>query len=661
MSIADDALRNLWLELGGEPEALQHLILTGEDPVLPSTFPIGTAASVTTAAAALAGAEFWRARGGAAQRVSVDMRAAGMAFRSERYLRIDGASQREPFGPIGGLYRCRDGWVQIHAGFPHHRDIALKVLGCAGDRDAVAAALAGWSALDFESAVTDTGGCAAAVRTPEDWAGNPHAAEILSQPLIAVEDLGGATPECAPLGPRPLSGVRVLDLTRVIAGPVCGRTLAEHGADVLRIASPNLPSRPDLVIDTGHGKRSAWVDLDTDDGRATLWALIRQADVLVQSYRPGALAARGFGPEQVAAERPGIVYVSLSAYGERGPWAGKRGFDSLVQCVTGIAREEADAFGDDAPRHLPCQALDHATGYLAAFGAMIGLLRRARGRRRYACPAVARPDRRLAVRSRTRRRRGRARSQHRRHKRSHADDPIPGRRAPPRPPSRHPVGNAAPLGSASGPAGQRQPGLAGSGLTVASPSRLRADDLPWVHQVVGVEGSLDGAHEVDPVAVLCVEELNLAVADAVLSGAGAVHGDGAGDQALIERRGARDFVRIVRVEHHVDMEVAIADMADDRRQQPLLLDVLAGLGDALRQPRDRHADVGRPGARAGPERHVGVVRVMACLPQRRALLGAGSPSRSWRRRTRAAMAWTASACSLTPASVPWKLEEKVRP
>ena len=306
------------------------------------------------------------------------MRAAATAFRSERYLQIDSQSQREPFGAIGGFYQAGDGnWLQIHAGFPHHRDIALQVLGCTAERRAVETALAPWSARDVEQAVTEAGGCAAAVRSAEEWAAQPHADAVASQKLVSFEQVGDAARECRPLGPRPLSGIRVLDLTRVIAGPVCGRTLAEHGADVLRIASPNLPSRPDLVIDTGHGKRSAWVDLDTEDGRSRLWALIREADVLVQSYRPGALAARGFGPEQVAAARPGIVYVSLSAYGVDGPWAGKRGFDSLVQCVTGIADEEAIAGGADAPRHLPCQALDHATGYLSAFAAIVGLLRRA--------------------------------------------------------------------------------------------------------------------------------------------------------------------------------------------------------------------------------------------------------------------------------------------
>ncbi|HEX2885092.1 CoA transferase, partial [Vineibacter terrae] len=177
---------------------------------------------------------------------------------------------------------------------------------------------------------------------------------------------------------QPLSGVRVLDLTRIIAGPVCGRTLAAHGADVLLISGPHLPSVEPLVIDTGRGKRAAHIDLRTPDGKDALRALAREADVFVQGYRPGAIAGHGFDPAALAALRPGIVCVTLSAYGEAGPWAARRGFDSLVQTASGINYAEAEAAGVTEPRALPCQALDHASGYLLALGAMMALLRRAR-------------------------------------------------------------------------------------------------------------------------------------------------------------------------------------------------------------------------------------------------------------------------------------------
>jgi len=177
---------------------------------------------------------------------------------------------------------------------------------------------------------------------------------------------------------RPLAGVKVLDLTRIIAGPVCGRTLAAHGADVLLVTASHLPAMAPLVIDTGRGKLSTAIDLRESRGRETLAALVRDADVFVQGYRPGAVAAFGFGAQEVARIRPGIVYVSLCAYGHEGPWAGRRGFDSLVQTASGFNAAEAEAFGAGEPKPLPAQALDHATGFLMAFAAISALARRAR-------------------------------------------------------------------------------------------------------------------------------------------------------------------------------------------------------------------------------------------------------------------------------------------
>jgi crotonobetainyl-CoA:carnitine CoA-transferase CaiB-like acyl-CoA transferase len=176
---------------------------------------------------------------------------------------------------------------------------------------------------------------------------------------------------------RPLSGIKVLDLTRIIAGPVCGRALAGHGAEVLLVTAAHLPSMLPLVIDTGRGKLSATIDLRQSSGRETLAQLVRQADVFVQGYRPGAVAAHGFSAEEVARLRPGIIYASLSAYGHEGPWAYRRGFDSLVQTASGLNLAEAEAFGSPEPRALPAQALDHATGYLLAFAIMAALQRRA--------------------------------------------------------------------------------------------------------------------------------------------------------------------------------------------------------------------------------------------------------------------------------------------
>jgi crotonobetainyl-CoA:carnitine CoA-transferase CaiB-like acyl-CoA transferase len=195
-------------------------------------------------------------------------------------------------------------------------------------------------------------------------------------PLLSLERIGDAPPLPWPDGERPLAGIKVLDLTRIIAGPVCGLTLAAHGADVMLVTSPNLPAIAPLVIDTGRGKLSTHIDLRADAGRKAFAALLREADVVVQGYRPGGLEALGFGPQDAARIRPGIVYVTLCAYGHAGPWAGRRGFDSLMQTASGFNAAEAEAAGIAGPKPLPAQVLDHATGYLLAYGAMSALLRR---------------------------------------------------------------------------------------------------------------------------------------------------------------------------------------------------------------------------------------------------------------------------------------------
>jgi crotonobetainyl-CoA:carnitine CoA-transferase CaiB-like acyl-CoA transferase len=377
------ALKHLWTVAGCDPVALHAVSLSGADPALPSVHRVGTLATATIAATGLAAAEFRRLRTGARQHVSVQMRRALAAFRSERYLRIDDGPPPALRDPVMGFYETGDGrWIQLHTNFAHHLQGVLSVLGCDNDRAAVAAAIRGWEGATLDSTLADAGLCAALIRSPDEWAALEQAKAIARLPLFEIERIGDAPTEPpretdvgADVGP--LAGVRVLDLSRIIAGPVAGRALAHHGADVLMINGPHLPNIAPLVIDNGRGKRSALVDLRDATGRDTLRGLAREADVFLQAYRPGALAARGFGPDELARLRPGIVYVSVCAYGHTGPWAQRRGFDSLVQSASGIAWNERAAAGCAEPRHLPCQALDHATGYLAAFGAMVALARRA--------------------------------------------------------------------------------------------------------------------------------------------------------------------------------------------------------------------------------------------------------------------------------------------
>ncbi|QDQ25401.1 CoA transferase [Chitinimonas arctica] len=374
---AVQALAQLWQASGLDPAALARVRLGGSRS-LPSSFAVGAAAQASIAAAGLAAAELWRLRNGQHQTVSVDMGHAVAEFRSERYLRVDDQQPADPWDKIAGAYRCGDGrWLRLHTNFPHHRDGVLKLLGCEHDRASVEAALQAWQAEAFETAASEQGMVVAAMRSFAEWDAHPQAAAVRALPAFTLERIGDAPVQPPAPAERPLSGIRALDLTRVIAGPVCGRTLAAHGAEVLHISSPQLPTIPPLDIDTGRGKRSCHLDLEQAGDRGALQALLRDADLFVQGYRPGGLAERGFGPEQAAALRPGIVYISLSAYGHIGPWAQKRGFDSLLQSACGFNHAEAEAAGQDAPRPLPMQVLDHASGYLMALGAMAALHRRA--------------------------------------------------------------------------------------------------------------------------------------------------------------------------------------------------------------------------------------------------------------------------------------------
>jgi crotonobetainyl-CoA:carnitine CoA-transferase CaiB-like acyl-CoA transferase len=376
------ALEPIWRAAGLPAGALQHLDLIGHEPVLRSSFAIGTAAQTTLAAAALAAAEIGHQRNGLRQQVQVDMRHAALECCGR--FTIDGRVP-EVWDKLAGLYPCADGaWVRLHTNFAHHRDGTLRLLGLPVGpdtaRESVANALQTWPALDFEEAAAGAGLVVAALRSIDEWDRHPQSAAVAREPLVVIEKIGEAPPLAWPRLPvqaRPLGGLHVLDLTRVLAGPVCGRTLAAYGADVLLVNAPHLPNI-EAIIDTSRGKLSALTDLRDADGRAGLLAVLRDAHVFVQGYRPGALAAFGFGPDAVAQSRPGIVMVSLSAYGVTGPWAGRRGFDSLVQTATGLNHAEAQAAGSAQPKPLPMQILDMASGFLMAFGAQAALWRQQR-------------------------------------------------------------------------------------------------------------------------------------------------------------------------------------------------------------------------------------------------------------------------------------------
>ncbi|MEV1068220.1 CoA transferase [Streptomyces sp. NPDC050263] len=363
-------IKSAWSELGGDPALLARVSTVVREGALSARLPVRELARACVGACALAGAELGARRAGLPEvpEVRVDDGAVATAFASERQVLVDG---RAPvvFAPLSRFWRTADGWVRTHANYPHHRTRLLTALDLPGDADpaVVEAALAERSALDVEDAVYAADGLAVALRTPQQWSAHEQAAVIAGRPLVERGRLDGARARAfAPLDGTPLlpaAGLRVLDLTRVLAGPVATRTLALLGADVLRVDAPRPAELPDQHADTGFGKRSALLDLTATADRRVFEELLAAADVVVTGYRPGALDRFGLSPEALAERRPGLVVAQVSAWGAYGPWGGRRGFDSLVQAATGIAAVEGSA---ERPGALPAQALDHGTGYLLA-------------------------------------------------------------------------------------------------------------------------------------------------------------------------------------------------------------------------------------------------------------------------------------------------------
>ena len=378
--MTNDILCTLLPIAGWDEERTQGLTITGgTDPILPTSFRIGDTSTAALSAVGLAVSDLWESRTGRRQEVSVDARRATASLRSGKYIQLDGAGVSTERNTVMGVYPTKDGrWSYLHCNFPNHRAAALSVLGVAEDRDAVTKAVAKWNAQDLEDAIIEAKGAGGMVRTMEEWAKHPQAAAIANLPLMEIVKLADSPPEALPEGSRPLSGVRVLDLTRVLAGPTCARTLAEHGADVMKITGAHLPNIGYQEYDTGHGKLNAQLDLRETKDMETLRGLVSQTDVFSQGYRPGTLGGRGLSPEELAELRPGIVYISLCAFSHMGPWASRRGFDTVVQTVSGITNRQGDLFpgANPGPQFYPVSAIDYLTGYLMALGGMVALNRR---------------------------------------------------------------------------------------------------------------------------------------------------------------------------------------------------------------------------------------------------------------------------------------------
>lgn len=370
---ASHFLRELWLASGGDAAYLAQVQLTGEG-ALPSCFAVTDFAAAAIGAASLAISELLHTTLNVAPAVTVDRRLASFWFGTS--LRAQGWSLPPQWDAVAGDYRAADAWIRLHTNAPHHRQAALAVLGTPADRDAVANAVSRWEADALERAIVEHQGCAAVMRTQQQWVAHPQGVSVATEPLLSRTHVAATDRLATPVSrTRPLQGVRVLDLTRILAGPVATRFLAGFGAQVLRI-DPYGWEEPGTVPEVVLGKRCARLNLRDCAERAIFERLLSQADVLVHGYRADALARLGLGADCRRALNPGLIDISLNAYGWSGPWRERRGFDSLVQMSTGIADAGMRAQASDKPTPLPVQALDHATGYLLAAAAVRGVTQR---------------------------------------------------------------------------------------------------------------------------------------------------------------------------------------------------------------------------------------------------------------------------------------------
>jgi crotonobetainyl-CoA:carnitine CoA-transferase CaiB-like acyl-CoA transferase len=382
MSLASQAFDQL-IRLAGR-EQPDFVEIQSGPAALSTRFAADEAASAALAAGATLAADLWRLRSGERQTVSVATREAAAGLVGFTYQRFANASHAPAMPGADGRHRTaangfmptRDGRVVfLHPSFPDSVPKMMRLLGCPDERGAVLATVAKWDAPALEAAIAEAGLCGAMVRSPQEWDASEQGRVLAARPVVEVTKIADSPPEPMPgNGDMPLSGLRVLDLTRVLAGPTCARTLAQYGAEVMCISSPNLPSVPAFVSDTGHGKLAAFLDLTVEDERERLRELVRQSDVFSQGYRAGALERLGFGALELARLRPGIIYTSINCYGHEGPWSGRPGWEQLAQTVSGMAHVHG---GQAGPKLQPGAVTDYTTGFLAAFGSMIALWRRA--------------------------------------------------------------------------------------------------------------------------------------------------------------------------------------------------------------------------------------------------------------------------------------------
>jgi crotonobetainyl-CoA:carnitine CoA-transferase CaiB-like acyl-CoA transferase len=361
-----------------------EVTIKGNDPVFSARFKIGETTANILAGVGVAVTDIHEMKTGRRQKVDIDVRHAAATCQSSKLmLRAENGGGWKPvqspsmehMRQITQPWQTKDGrWYLPHFNLPHLHDRVIGVLKCESSAAGVQKAVAKWDSLELEEAVAAARACGSIIRSNKEWLEHPHGKVLAGRALIDIQRIGDSDPVPFPKGERPLSGIRVLDLTRILAGPICARTLAENGADVLMVTAEHLPQVPEHVMDTSHGKRSTFLDLNKAEHVATIKRLVRTADVFSQGYRPGIMDKLGMTPEELAKERPGLIYVSISAYGHGGPLSNRGGWEQIAQCATGICLDN----GDERPKLLPASACDYTTGYNGAYGVLLALARRAR-------------------------------------------------------------------------------------------------------------------------------------------------------------------------------------------------------------------------------------------------------------------------------------------
>ena len=384
MSVFDKLMAIRGLPLPDKDE----VSITGSDPVLNTNFRLAATASAAIAGIGVAVNDLWEMKTGRRQSIAIDAIAATAALKSKNFFQAKNAdgvfenvtdASHEANRGLTGIFQTKDGrWVLPHFGLDHLRRRMLDLLQADANTDSIAKAVAKWDALDLENAIDEARVCGGMIRTNEEWLKEPHGKILAAKPVVEIIKIGDSEPEPMPAGDRPLSGIKALDLTRILAGPITGRTLAEHGADVLMVSAPHLPQVWSYVADTSHGKRSCYLDLRDQSERQTLLDLVKTADVFSQGYRPDKISQMGLGPDALAEIRPGLVYVSINCYGADGPFSHRGGWEQIAQIMTGIAAEGVQSSSGYKPKTLPAAANDYITGYLGAYGTLLALARRAR-------------------------------------------------------------------------------------------------------------------------------------------------------------------------------------------------------------------------------------------------------------------------------------------